>query len=46
MTVFRVLEELDANGVHVILIYVGVMDPKRGYDRKRLEYRYCDQEKR
>lgn len=22
------------------------MDPKRGYDRKRLEYRYCDQEKR
>jgi len=44
MALDRVLEELDANGVHVI--YAGVMDPTRGYTRKRLEYRYCDQGKR
>lgn len=44
MTLSRVLEVLDAKGVHYI--YAGMIEPDRGYTRKRLEYRYCDQRRR
>lgn len=43
MTLDRVLASLDEKGVHTI--YCGVIEPE-GYARKRLEYRYCDSDKR
>lgn len=41
MRIERVLEQLSVNGLHAF--YCGVLDPVRGYTRKRLEYRYYDQ---
>lgn len=41
MQIERVLEQLSVNGLHAF--YCGVLDPVRGYTRKRLEYRYYDQ---
>ncbi len=41
MSIARVREQLDKNGLHAF--YCGVIDPVRGYTRKRLEYRYYDQ---
>ena len=38
MAVDRVLEQLEENDVHSF--YCGIIDPVRGYTRKRLEYRY------
>ena len=40
MTMPRVIAELNRKGKHVF--YSGVIEPERGYTRKRLEYRYCD----
>lgn len=41
MRIERVLEQLGAHGMHAF--YCGILDPVRGYTRKRLEYRYYDQ---
>ena len=38
----RVVEDLNQSGKHII--YCGIMEPGRGYTRKRLEYRYYDRE--
>lgn len=40
MTMPRVIAELNRKGSHVF--YSGVIEPERGYTRKRVEYRYCD----
>ena len=40
MTMPRVIAELNRKGKHVF--YSGVIEPERGYTRKRVEYRYCD----
>lgn len=42
MRISRVLEELDRTGEHCF--YCGVMDSRRGYTRKRLQYLYYDKE--
>lgn len=41
MRIERVLEQLGTHGMHAF--YCGILDPVRGYTRKRLEYRYYDQ---
>ena len=40
MSLPRVITNLNRKGVHYF--YVGVMEPGRGYARKRVEFRYCD----
>ena len=40
MTMPRIIAELNRKGSHVF--YCGVIEPERGYTRKRIEYRYCD----
>ena len=40
MAMPRVIAELNRKGSHVL--YCGVLEPERGYTRKRLEFRYCD----
>lgn len=42
MRISRVLEELDRAGEHSF--YCGIMDSRRGYTRKRLQYLYYDKE--
>ena len=42
MRIGRVLEQLEKKGVHAFT--TGVMEPGRGYTRKRLEYRYYDRD--
>lgn len=42
MRIGRVLEELDRKGEHSF--YCGIMDPVRGYTRKRLQFLYYDRE--
>ena len=42
MRIGRVLEQLEEKGVHSFT--VGVLEEKRGYTRKRLEYRYYDRD--
>ncbi len=44
MALSRIVEQLDKHGVHVL--YGGIIDPVRGYTRKRVEYRYCDDDHR
>lgn len=41
MSLPHVIAELNRNGRHVF--YCGVNDATRGYTRKRIEYRYCDE---
>ncbi len=41
MSLPHVIAELNRNGRHVF--YCGVKDAVRGYTRKRIEYRYCDE---
>lgn len=38
----RVCEMLELHGIHTL--YTGVIDPERGYRRKKLEYRYYNKE--
>ena len=40
MSLPRVITNLNRTGVH--FFYAGVMEPGRGYARKRVEFRYCD----
>lgn len=40
MTMPRVIAELNRKGYHAFTC--GVLEPERGYTRKRVEYRYCD----
>lgn len=42
MSVDRMLEQLEKKGVHSL--YCGIIDPDRGYTRKRLEYRYYNRD--
>ena len=41
MSLPHVIAELNRNGRHVF--YCGIKDAVRGYTRKRIEYRYCDE---
>lgn len=43
MSMERVLDQLSNKEIHTLTC--GINDPKRGYTRKRLEYRYYDREK-
>ena len=40
MALPRIIAEINRKGYHAFTC--GVIEPKRGYTRKRLEYRYCD----
>lgn len=40
----RVLAQLEAYGVHSVT--AGVIDPVRGYTRKKVEYRYCNKKEK
>lgn len=40
MALPRIIAEINRKGFHAFTC--GVIEPKRGYTRKRLEYRYCD----
>lgn len=40
MAMPRIIAEINRKGFHAFTC--GVIEPKRGYTRKRLEYRYCD----
>ncbi|WP_297219410.1 GGDEF domain-containing protein [uncultured Desulfovibrio sp.] len=42
MRLDRVCEMLELHGIHTL--YTGVIDPERGYRRKKLEYRYYNKE--
>ena len=43
MSLPRVITELNRHGVHYF--YAGVMEPGHGYARKRVEFRYCGQDR-
>lgn len=43
MSISRILEQLEQHGVHVF--YAGVVEPVKGYRRKKVECRYYDRER-